>query len=120
MNENVQRVIEGIADTLGIYGERRCVFVGTLMDQIEEAVQTDARLNTTLTLGELTKLSLNPGDAIVITAAKPLSADQVAYIGAAVNGMFPEVAGRVLVLDAGLKLGVLEAGSGDERCADGS
>lgn len=56
-------------------------------------------------LGDVQKLSLSPGDTIVIKAAEPLSEADVMRIRDSMSGIFEDH--RVLVLDKTMELGVL-------------
>lgn len=65
---------------------------------------------------QVRRLPVQPGDAVVISCSRPLSAEIVARIKSAIAGL--GVSAPVLVLDAGMKLMVLEGACRPQQQAD--
>jgi hypothetical protein len=59
--------------------------------------------------GELARLDLQPGDTAVLMLDRPLSMEQVADLHRVWEAAFIGPAPKLLVLDAGTRLGVLRA-----------
>lgn len=62
-------------------------------------------------LGDVQRLRVEPGDVIVVSTEQRLSVDEARRIGQAIQRVLPE-GQRVLILDAGTKIGVIGADDG--------
>lgn len=108
MIEQLDDIIESLANAIGVFGEARSTWTSRLRQRILAAVEAEAKLNSTITLGELVKIEVGPTDQCVLKLAHDASREEIQDIGAVWDAYVGSRLGKkLLVLPKNATLQVL-------------